>query len=110
GLAAIDKVEAHCEQISTAVLPTAMENLPPTISDPSLLDLLGEILTVRPSVEATLALRSRMFEQGRPWQNIIDVAAGHDLIPALAWAAKQRLLLPPPPRRSTSAHAKPHVA
>lgn len=74
-----------------------MDRLAPTITDSSLLALLGEILGTDSTPETTSSLRLRFFRPDFSWQALVDFAVAQDVLPALIYALNRRGLLPPVP-------------
>ena len=74
-----------------------MDRLAPTITDNSLLALLGGILGTDPTSERTSSLRLRFFRPDFSWQALVDFAVAQDVLPALIYALNRRGLLPPVP-------------
>ena len=73
-----------------------MERLPPSAPRSSI-ELLGRILDVRPSDSASAALRLAFFAPKFSWQELIDFANAHQLLPAVIWSLRRRALLLPLP-------------
>ncbi len=74
-----------------------LDRLTPTITDDSMLGLLGGILETNPTPESTSALRLRFFQPDFSWQTLVDLAVAQDVLPALIYALDKRRLLPPVP-------------
>jgi len=75
-----------------------VQRFPPTIRNPSILALLGDCLAVTPAPEGPARLRMRLFSTPTLWQDLIDLADSHGLLPALAAALDRQGLVPPAPR------------
>jgi len=89
-----------------------LELLPPSIRNPELLMLLGDILKADADQGAVPALRVRLMRPDFSWQALLDLAVQHDVLPPLIQALSQRALLPPVPRRATPAdsdHVTPRL-
>ncbi len=74
-----------------------MELLPPTIRNPALLVLLGDILKNDAASAAVPALRLRLMRHDFCWQALVDLATQQDVLPPLIRALAERALLPPVP-------------
>ena len=74
-----------------------MDHLPPTVTDPELLELLGSVLVNEPTTQSTRALCSRFFQPDFSWQALVNLAIAHDVLPPLVFALTERSLLPPVP-------------
>jgi hypothetical protein len=86
-----------------------LDRLPPTITDPQLLALLGSVLANHPTPQSTSALRVRFFQPGFSWQALVDLAVAHEVLPALVFALIKRSLLPPVPSIFSDDARKVHV-
>jgi hypothetical protein len=86
-----------------------LDRLPPTVTDPQLLVLLGRVLANDPAPQATGALRLRFFQPGFSWQALVDLAVDHELLPALVFALIQQELLPPVPSLLNDEARQGHV-
>jgi hypothetical protein len=82
--------------------------MPPGITDPKLLGLLGDILGPGRDPAATGAMRLRLLSQGFSWQSLVDLASGQDVLLPLIFALSERGLLLPVPR-STKSDRENHV-
>lgn len=85
-----------------------MERLPPSAPGTSI-ELLGRILDVRPSDAASGALRLAFFAKSFSWQELIDFADAHQLLPTVVWALRRRGLLLPVPASSDPRMQETHV-
>jgi putative nucleotidyltransferase-like protein len=81
-----------------------LELLPPSIRNPDLLVLLGDILKADADQTAVPALRVRLMRPDFSWQALVDLAGQHDVLPPLIHALCQRSLLPPLPQKPTQSH------
>ena len=64
----------------TEIRGFGLELMPPSIRDPGMLALLGDILGVEP---VTSPLRLRLMDFGFCWQTLVDLAADQDMLPPL---------------------------
>jgi hypothetical protein len=85
-----------------------LDHLPPTVTE-SDLALLGNVLSVAPSPQATASLRLRFFQPGFSWQALVALAAEHEVLPPLIWALNERSLLPPVPAKLAEPARAAHV-
>jgi hypothetical protein len=72
-----------------------LDRLPPTVTDPQLLALLGSVLANDPTPQSTSALRLHFFRPKFSWQALTDLAVEHEVLPALVFSLSRRSLLPP---------------
>jgi hypothetical protein len=84
-----------------------LDLLPPKISHPQLFGLLVEILSLR-GPEVNAQLRVRLIKSGLPWQALLDLADGYDVLPPLIWSLIQRSLLLPVPAVDTNSRGAQH--
>jgi len=87
-----------------------VQRFPPTIRDPAILALLGDCLATAPVPGGPACLRARLFSAPAPWQDLIDLADSHGLLPALAAALDGQGLVPPAPRGTPGAGDRIPVA
>lgn len=85
-----------------------MELLPPSVASTSDLELLGEILAVRPTGRDQTELRLQTLAPGFSWQRLADLAASQGLIYPLIWALKRASLLLPLPNRPHQSASEKH--
>jgi hypothetical protein len=72
-----------------------LHRLPPTVTDPPLLALLGGVLASGSTPQSTSALRLRFYQPGFCWQALTDLAVEHEVLPALVFMLSEKSLLPP---------------
>jgi hypothetical protein len=75
-----------------------VEILPPTVSEPHLLALVGRILAAQGSSESTAALRRQLWAPAFSWQALTAVADAQGVLIPLIHALRRQVLLPPVPR------------
>jgi hypothetical protein len=85
-----------------------LELLPPSIPDAGSLDLLGNMLAVRPSAATTADLRLRTLASGFSWQALANLAESQGVIFPLIWSLDQRSLLLPLPKKALAAGSVEH--
>ena len=88
---------------------TPLDRLPPTVTDKELLALLGSVLANNPTPQATAMLRLRSFQPGFSWQQLVDLAVEHEVLPPLVFALNHRSLLPPVPAKLGEEARAAHV-
>ena len=86
-----------------------LDRLPQTISQATVLALLGRILEVDPTPQSSGELCAQLFQPGFSWQALVDLAVAHDVLPALVFALKERSLLPSVPPSLGDEARKAHV-
>jgi hypothetical protein len=86
-----------------------LDRLPQTISEATLLVLLGRILEIDPTPQSSGELCAQLFQPGFSWQALVDLAVAHEVLPALVFALNERSLLPPVPSSLSDEARKTHV-
>jgi hypothetical protein len=86
-----------------------MELLPPSIDDPDLFALLGDILAVAPAGGSRMTLRLRLMAAGFSWSALVDLAQQQGVLVPMVQALRRDALLLPVPRAASAAERASHV-
>jgi hypothetical protein len=86
-----------------------MELLPPSIDDPDLLQLIGDILTVQPAGPSRMAVRLRLMSPNASWSRLVTMAQQQGVLIPLIHALRRDSLLLPVPRTAGPVDREAHV-